>query len=682
MNKKLKFTFYSILKNEDANPFANDEIIAVADGLGGSGSTIHQIDKTQFLDLKEELKKSAFFDFEESFMEEYSEYFNHLLEPMIDGENDTSALWASRIVIARYIYALLKIEEFKYGDLSNEKTREKLSEFIKLGLVKTANHFHLQKGKYDNQLILPTTLAGFRYRVIDGKIKAEVLWAGDSRCYVLNKKGLKQVSVDDENFSGEITNLFHSNSSPKLNYKCIELEEPYVLIAVSDGIFDPFTKVPENFGVEYILLESIKECDSIENLKQILLTQYNKIHADDSTMVFIPLGFDNYDELKTALKERTSYILEMYQRFCSNEKFMTIKDHPLEEADLYIKNRIYDKYQNISDIIIEYGINQKEDIVLSNEIKNIFTNVDLENEEELKRINEEKTKVILSALQEKVLQYNEFPFKNRKKSGILKRLHKKFSKNKKYRTKIKSLKQEIQELVSLKELTYKDIRTCEEEILNLRNHLKINVGNSICDETVWDDILSISQFLLTAERSLSTNKAMKLIIPSQHTSSNSIKELILKLNILNKNLLDISTINKLQEQLSALEKSTAIVSTEIKKILHSKEFNNHCLPYVCYDKIEYIPLTDEEIESQLNEIKLKKIQNIFVEKKDLIIEDILKNLSQYYNQSSIIDSSFHESHLKQFRWLHEFNASLKEEFTKFENEWNELGKSYLDLINN
>ena len=43
-NRDLKFRFYSVLKNEDAPPFLSDTLLAVADGLGGSGSTVHKID--------------------------------------------------------------------------------------------------------------------------------------------------------------------------------------------------------------------------------------------------------------------------------------------------------------------------------------------------------------------------------------------------------------------------------------------------------------------------------------------------------------------------------------------------------------------------------------------------------------------------------------------------------------
>ena len=45
MNKDLCFKFYSVLKNEDAMPFIGKNILVAADGMGGAGSTVHEIDR-------------------------------------------------------------------------------------------------------------------------------------------------------------------------------------------------------------------------------------------------------------------------------------------------------------------------------------------------------------------------------------------------------------------------------------------------------------------------------------------------------------------------------------------------------------------------------------------------------------------------------------------------------------
>ena len=133
MEKELKFRFYSVLKNEDAPPFLSDELLVVADGLGGDGSTEHAIDRAKHKNLKKEIVENAFGDFEGGLSSEFVEYLDELLYAMSDETNDTSALWGSRIVIGRFVYALMKYDRFSYENLRDESARDELTEFIKRG---------------------------------------------------------------------------------------------------------------------------------------------------------------------------------------------------------------------------------------------------------------------------------------------------------------------------------------------------------------------------------------------------------------------------------------------------------------------------------------------------------------------------------------------------------------------
>ena len=53
--KNLDFYFYSVLKNEDANPYVGSDVIAVADGLGGSVAFAYQADRTRLRWVIEQL---------------------------------------------------------------------------------------------------------------------------------------------------------------------------------------------------------------------------------------------------------------------------------------------------------------------------------------------------------------------------------------------------------------------------------------------------------------------------------------------------------------------------------------------------------------------------------------------------------------------------------------------------
>lgn len=106
-NNKLNLKFYSVVKNEDAPPFVGEDLLVCADGLGGAGGHVHTIDYKKHPDMRGELLEAAYGDFDADTRERLDAYLNTLVDPMADESPDTSALWASRIVIGRFVYAML-----------------------------------------------------------------------------------------------------------------------------------------------------------------------------------------------------------------------------------------------------------------------------------------------------------------------------------------------------------------------------------------------------------------------------------------------------------------------------------------------------------------------------------------------------------------------------------------------
>lgn len=106
-NNKLSLKFYSVVKNEDAPPFVGDDLLVCADGLGGAGGHVHTIDYKKHPDMRGELLEAAYGDFDADTRGRLDAYLNTLVDPMADENPDTSALWASRIVIGRFVYAML-----------------------------------------------------------------------------------------------------------------------------------------------------------------------------------------------------------------------------------------------------------------------------------------------------------------------------------------------------------------------------------------------------------------------------------------------------------------------------------------------------------------------------------------------------------------------------------------------
>ena len=352
---ELKFTFYFSLKGEDADPFLGDGLMVVADGLGGAGSEVHKIDRRKNK-WEAEIMKSAFDDCEDIAEVLGKNYFDQLIGPMIDGKDDTSALWASRIVIARCVYALMSANgKTEYDNLSDEDTRKKLVDFIQAGLNKVKNDFKLQTGPYSGQKILPTTLVFVRYQYNEGenKVIAEVLWAGDSRCYALTLDGLKILSEDDEDNSGSITNCFYAdNTKVELNYKRYEISTPCALFVASDGIFDPFES-EDYLYVEQTLLSAIDESESISGAGDKLKKFYEEIHSDDATMAFAAFGFDGFEDMKNGFKGRTDYITKIAKDNLAMRSKIALMDNGGQDVTNYVEQRTKDKFKTIVSIIAE-----------------------------------------------------------------------------------------------------------------------------------------------------------------------------------------------------------------------------------------------------------------------------------------------------------------------------------------
>ena len=346
----LKFAFYSVLKNEDADPYSGDNLMIVADGLGGAGSIVHSIDRDKHHDLYEGIMASAFSDCPNIAAKLGDDYFKKLIAPMIDDKNDTSALWASRIVMARCAYAIIANDQ--YEEFDKENVRKHLAGFIQKGLESVKDKFKLEKGTYFGQKILPTTLAFERYKEDKDQVVAETLWAGDSRCYALTIDGLKILSIDDEDSSGSITNCFHAdNKEVRLNYRRYTIKKPCALFVASDGIFDPFEE--DYLYVEHVLLKKMSESETIGEVGEKLCKFYGEVHGDDATMAFTSFGFESFDDMKEKFDVRNREIDELAaESFEKREEIELINNNGQDVTD-YIIKRTNDKYEQIVSLIAD-----------------------------------------------------------------------------------------------------------------------------------------------------------------------------------------------------------------------------------------------------------------------------------------------------------------------------------------
>lgn len=394
--KNSAFYFYSVLKNEDAIPYVGGNLLVAADGLGGSGSAVHRIERQRHPNMRMDVLSGIFGDIQHISPELLS-YIEELIAPMIDGKDDTSALWASRIAIARCVYALTQ-SEFKDADLSDAGIRERLAEFIAKGLKMTAAKFDLKLGELDGRLLLPTTLAFIRYTEHENSVTAETVWAGDSRLYALTPAGLKLLSADDEDESGMITNLFFAdNEKVRLNYLRHDIAKPCVLMAVSDGVFDPFLP-HEHLGVEYAVLTEIERNSSAAETSEALKKFYDSIRGDDATMAFAPFGFADFADMQRVFKGRADLIAETRQKHAEMASALEVMNMSEEEATHYVYARTVDRFDHIIPLLAEAIDGAVPDIAATPEIRTCIGEICKAYSAEVDSANREDRRAALAAL--------------------------------------------------------------------------------------------------------------------------------------------------------------------------------------------------------------------------------------------------------------------------------------------
>lgn len=676
------FKFYSVLKNEDANPYIGDNLLVVADGLGGSGSAVHVINREKHEDMRGDIMESAFGDMEDV-SPKLMQYIEELIVPMVDGKDDTSALWASRIVIARCVYALVE-GEFKKADLSDKNVRAKLAEFIELGLHKVAKRFDLQKGKYDGQLLLPTTLALIRYTEKEHTVIVETVWAGDSRCYVLAPDGLKLLSLDDEDKSGSITNLFYTdNDKVTLNYIFQEIAKPCALLAVSDGIFDPFDPY-ENFGVEHTLLSAIKESHSPQDVATALHDFYGSVHGDDATMVFVPFGFDSFEDMQNKLAKRTDEILDLRQTQGELYGALEVMNKSEEDASHYVLSRTNDRYDYIVPMILEAIEGGMSDIVLTPQIKKIADTVrkGLEaSAEKERRKNRDKA---LTELNNYVKSHPELV------SQIFVPYDKiDFKSNQTVANAFSSLWKSANEYISTD--NNKNITNMDEEMSKESEALHQKIMEKICSyRGQFDDLWDKNSDLKLRQE---TNKYLKIWQDIDFD---------LQYNW------GVSNINNLPVEDRSLAYDVHYFIQKHKKInrqikdMRSKDNDlkrkfveawNTVYSYLCKNPAEITVIltpqtvkkfgfgvSDESFAAELGNNIRNKILSELKTKKTVLVSDIVKSLAENHDKTSVIDGQYNATKLELFRTYFRMKASDSGEVKALEEKLSALTKEYTSLV--
>lgn len=273
-------------KGEDAPPtltFGDNGsgVMAVYDGLGGAGSKAYQLP--------------------------------------LEGENVRSysgAYLASRL-------AKRLIEAFYQENYQQAFPIDTLAPFIQEEFRTYSQEIGDKPSKLRSKLIrtLPTTLAGIYFEPQDAhQILTRSFWAGDSRCYVLQKNGLRQISQDDLKGKPDaltnllqdaiISNCVSAQDQFQIHEQSLVIQEPSILITATDGCFG-YLPSPAHF--EYLLLDTLMASYyDEEHWQENLSREMMRYAGDDISMSLLALGFDNLNELKNKFYDRHKEVFGQY----------------------------------------------------------------------------------------------------------------------------------------------------------------------------------------------------------------------------------------------------------------------------------------------------------------------------------------------------------------------------------
>ena len=467
-DKNLDLSFYEVTKWEDCSPYLSNNLIVVCDGCGGAGGFNHKVDKN-LIDSFEKIKEVVL---PESTDEEFNLIIRDYFEPIFDGPDveRTSAFWASRIAMSRYAY---------YMKTSPIVNLDECKNFVKKGMVDVKNKFNLNEPEVSSQRMLPTTMVSIFVKNEDeNNIDIDVNWAGDSRAYVLNKDGLKQLSIDDESKDGGLTNYFSGRDDfeTKINHREYKLEKPCVIFVCSDGLFDNF----KSLDFEYILLQGLECSASMEEYKTFLMNFYNSHKDDDCTMSLLSFGFADYEGIKSYFAEREAYVTNLFNKYKENEFAILLKQDPAIYDDAFGKvlNRTRDKLVSICNEVSNNQEDPNTNELISEEIKNKLNEELAKKEKEIQdslyKLESDYSESIKKYLVDNVLSIDLYDVFNEKSFGQIENLLKEY----------KNLLDSREEFKSewLKDTELKG------EYINLSNSLKNHLNK------IFDVVLELNAF--------------------------------------------------------------------------------------------------------------------------------------------------------------------------------------------
>ncbi len=203
------------------------------------------------------------------------------------------------------------------------------------------NKYAIEQSKLGGSLAgksFPTTASIVSVKYENRILISEFLWAGDSRGYILDEKGLKQITEDDlygnedalSNISSDarLSNVINSDTDFELHSRIVTQSSPTLYISATDGCFG-YLPTPMHF--EYVILNAICISDSINEFESRIRNVFRNAAGDDFTIGVIAAGFESYNSMRMYFRKRERYMYENYIKYLANSRREDIKNTLWEE---------------------------------------------------------------------------------------------------------------------------------------------------------------------------------------------------------------------------------------------------------------------------------------------------------------------------------------------------------------
>lgn len=159
---------------------------------------------------------------------------------------------------------------------------------------------------------LPTTAAILTLSPLaHGGMRAEAIWAGDSRAFALTaERGLQVLTVDDTRETDALElirndqpmqNLVSADKPFVLHHQALDRDEPAVFIVATDGCFG-YVATPAHF--EFHLLDTLQQAGNVGEWADRLVERLGAIAADDVSFSIAATRYPDFASLQQAFTAR------------------------------------------------------------------------------------------------------------------------------------------------------------------------------------------------------------------------------------------------------------------------------------------------------------------------------------------------------------------------------------------